>query len=101
MPRQLRRRGNQQLEPIRQDQNNQLRLSARFQSLYPPKVPYSVPSKATLKDREEMKCRKMLEDLTVRLPLMDVIQMMPSMRRFMKGLISGKISEESEFMTSS
>ncbi|KAF3563618.1 hypothetical protein DY000_02016638 [Brassica cretica] len=41
----------------------------------------------------------MLEDLTVRLPLMDAIQMMPSMRSFMKGLISGKISEGSEFMT--
>ncbi|KAF3590561.1 hypothetical protein DY000_02023407 [Brassica cretica] len=66
---------------------------------YIPKVPYPVPAKATRKDREEMKCRKMLEDLTVRLPLMDVIQMMPSMRSFMKGLISGKISEESEFMT--
>ena len=66
---------------------------------YIPKVPYPVPAKATRKDREEMKCRKMLEDLTVRLPLMDAIQMMPSMRSFMKGLISGKISEESEFMT--
>ncbi|XP_048615576.1 uncharacterized protein LOC106373817 [Brassica napus] len=66
---------------------------------YIPKVPYLVPAKATRKDREEIKCRKMLEDLTVRLPLMDAIQMMPSMRSFMKGLISGKISEESEFMT--
>ncbi|XP_033131808.1 uncharacterized protein LOC117126803 [Brassica rapa] len=66
---------------------------------YIPKVPYPVPAKGTRKDIEEMKCRKMLEDLIVRLPLMDVIQMMPSMRSFMKGLISGKISEESEFMT--
>ncbi|XP_048623789.1 uncharacterized protein LOC106384712 [Brassica napus] len=66
---------------------------------YTPKVPYPVPSKATRKDREEMKCKKMLEDLTVQLPLMDAIQMMPSRRSFMKGLISGKISEESEFMT--
>ncbi|XP_013607594.1 uncharacterized protein LOC106408895 [Brassica napus] len=66
---------------------------------YTSKVPYPVPAKATRKDQEEMKCRKMLEDLTVRLPLMDAIQMMPSMRSFMKGLISGKISEESEFMT--
>ncbi|XP_048611546.1 uncharacterized protein LOC111205660 [Brassica napus] len=66
---------------------------------YIPKVPYPVPAKATRKDREEMKCRKMLEDLTVRLPLMDAIHMMPSMRSFMKGLISGKISKESEFMT--
>ncbi|XP_013624518.1 PREDICTED: uncharacterized protein LOC106330626 [Brassica oleracea var. oleracea] len=40
---------------------------------YTPKVPYLVPGKATRKDREEMKCRKMLEDLTVRLPLMDAI----------------------------
>ncbi|KAF3531592.1 hypothetical protein DY000_02041699 [Brassica cretica] len=54
---------------------------------YTPKVPYPVPAKATRKDREEMKCRKMLEDLTVRLSLMDAIQMMPSMRSFMKGLI--------------
>ncbi|KAF3546343.1 hypothetical protein DY000_02006491 [Brassica cretica] len=38
---------------------------------YTPKVPYPVPAKATRQDREEMKCRKMLEDLTVRLPLMD------------------------------
>ncbi|KAF2544672.1 hypothetical protein F2Q68_00031512 [Brassica cretica] len=30
---------------------------------YVPKVPYPVPAKATRKDREEMKCRKMLEDL--------------------------------------
>ncbi|XP_048613311.1 uncharacterized protein LOC106384524 [Brassica napus] len=66
---------------------------------YIPKVPYPVPARATRKDKEEMKCRKMLEDLTVRLPLMDAIQMMPSMRSFMKGLISDKISEESEFMT--
>ncbi|KAF2534651.1 hypothetical protein F2Q70_00030964 [Brassica cretica] len=32
---------------------------------YIPKVPYPVPANATRKDREEMKCRKMLEDLTV------------------------------------
>ncbi|KAF2542743.1 hypothetical protein F2Q68_00030984 [Brassica cretica] len=44
---------------------------------YTPKVPYPVPAKATRKDREEMKCKKML---------------------LMKGLISGKISEDSNFM---
>ncbi|XP_048623941.1 uncharacterized protein LOC125592655 [Brassica napus] len=66
---------------------------------FTPKVPYPIPAKVTRKDREEMKCRKMVEDLTVRLPLMDTIQMMPSVHSFMKGLISGKISEENEFMT--
>ncbi|KAF2538762.1 hypothetical protein F2Q68_00020432 [Brassica cretica] len=65
---------------------------------YVPKVPYPVPAKATRKDKEEMKCRKMLEDLTVRLPLMSAIQMMPSMSSFVKGLISGKITDDSEFM---
>ncbi|KAG5403981.1 hypothetical protein IGI04_010100 [Brassica rapa subsp. trilocularis] len=48
---------------------------------YVPKVPYPVPAKATRKDKKEMKCRKMLEDLTVRLPLMSAIQMMPSMKQ--------------------
>ncbi|XP_048611935.1 uncharacterized protein LOC125586158 [Brassica napus] len=92
---------NQQLEQVRQDQNKAIRPIPEVvpPREYIPKVPYPVPAKATRKDREEMKCRKMLEDLTVRLPLMDAIHMMPSMRNFMKGLISGKISEESEFMT--
>ncbi|CAN7126974.1 unnamed protein product, partial [Brassica rapa subsp. narinosa] len=65
---------------------------------YVPKVPYPVPAKATRKDKKEMKCRKMLEDLTVRLPLMSAIQMMSSMSSFVKGLISGKITDDSEFM---
>ncbi|KAF2561475.1 hypothetical protein F2Q70_00016638, partial [Brassica cretica] len=65
---------------------------------YVPKVLYPVPAKATRKDKEEMKCRKMLEDLTVRLPLMSAIQMMSSMSSFVKGLISGKINDDSEFM---
>ena len=32
---------------------------------FTPKVPYPIPAKVTRKDREEMKCRKMQEDLTV------------------------------------
>ncbi|KAF3592637.1 hypothetical protein DY000_02020793 [Brassica cretica] len=65
---------------------------------YTPKVPYPVPAKATRKNQEEMKCKKMLKDLTVKLPLIDAIQMMPSMRSLMKGLIPGKISKNSDFM---
>ena len=45
-----------------------------------------------------MKCKKMLQDLIINLPFIDVIQMMLSMRSLMKGLISGKISEDSNFM---
>ncbi|XP_013680128.1 uncharacterized protein LOC106384763 [Brassica napus] len=38
----------------------------------------------------------MLEDLTIKLPLVDAIQMIPSMRNLMKGLISGKVTGDSE-----
>ena len=40
----------------------------------------------------------MLEDLTIKLPLMDAIQMIPSMRKLMKGLISGKITGDGEIL---
>ncbi|KAF2587012.1 hypothetical protein F2Q70_00035669 [Brassica cretica] len=40
---------------------------------YTPKVPYPVPAKTSRKDREETKCKKMLEDLTIKLPLVDEI----------------------------
>ncbi|KAF3507609.1 hypothetical protein F2Q69_00006125 [Brassica cretica] len=46
---------------------------------YTPKVPYPIPAKTSRKDRGETKCKKMLEDLTIKLPLMDAIQMIPSM----------------------
>ncbi|KAF3598422.1 hypothetical protein F2Q69_00035019 [Brassica cretica] len=59
---------------------------------YTPKVPYPVPEKKSRKDREETKCKKMLEDLTIKLPIVDAIQTIPSMRSLMKGLISGKVT---------
>ncbi|KAF3610293.1 hypothetical protein DY000_02047482 [Brassica cretica] len=41
--------------------------------VYTPKVPYPVPAKKSRKDCEEMKCKKMLEELNVKLSLMDAI----------------------------
>ena len=66
--------------------------------VYTPIFPYPVPVKKTHKYCEEMKCKKMLEELTVKLSLMDAIQMIPSMRSLVKGLISGKISADSNIM---
>ncbi|KAF2542741.1 hypothetical protein F2Q68_00030986 [Brassica cretica] len=66
--------------------------------VYTPKVPYPVPAKKPRKDCEEMKCKKMLEELNVKLSLMDAIQMIPSIRSLMKGLISGKTSADSDIM---
>ena len=66
--------------------------------VYTPKVHYPVPAKKSRKDCEEMKCKKMLEELNVKLSLMDAIQMIPSMRSLVKGLISGKTSADSDIM---
>ncbi|XP_013607872.1 PREDICTED: uncharacterized protein LOC106314562 [Brassica oleracea var. oleracea] len=66
--------------------------------VYIPKVPYSVPAKKSRKDCEEMKCKKMLDELNVMFSLMDTIQMIPSMHSLVKGLISGKTSAESDIM---
>ena len=40
----------------------------------------------------------MLEDLTIKLPRMDAVQMIPSMRSLIKVLISGKITGDSELL---
>ncbi|XP_024016274.1 uncharacterized protein LOC112089752 [Eutrema salsugineum] len=63
-----------------------------------PKVPYPVPPKKSRKDLEEAKCREMLKDLTVKLPLADAVQMIPALKRYMKGLVSGKAVEEESVM---
>ncbi|WZZ44810.1 hypothetical protein YC2023_041069 [Brassica napus] len=77
--------------PTTQDQHVTTRV-------YTPKVPYTVLAKKSRKDCEEMKCKKMLEELNVKLSLMDAIQMIPSMRSLVKGLISGKTSADSDIM---
>ncbi|KAF2572634.1 hypothetical protein F2Q70_00003860 [Brassica cretica] len=66
--------------------------------VYTPKVPYPVPAKKSRKDCEEMKCKKMLEELNAKLCLMDAIQMIPSMCSLVKGLISWKTSADSDIM---
>ncbi|XP_013617214.1 PREDICTED: uncharacterized protein LOC106323676 [Brassica oleracea var. oleracea] len=66
--------------------------------VYTPKVPYPVSAKKSRKDCEEMKCKKMLDELNVKLSLMDAIQMIPSMHSLVKGLISRKTSADSNIM---
>ncbi|XP_013699867.2 uncharacterized protein LOC106403597 [Brassica napus] len=66
--------------------------------VYTPKVPYPVPAKKLRKNCEEMKCKKMLDELNVKLSLMDVIQMIPSTRSLVKELISGKTPVDSDIM---
>ncbi|CAA7018903.1 unnamed protein product [Microthlaspi erraticum] len=61
---------------------------------YTPKVPYPVPRKKSRKDLEDAKCKEMLKDLTVKLPLSDAVQMIPSLKKYMKELISGKVAED-------
>ncbi|XP_013669278.1 uncharacterized protein LOC106373684 [Brassica napus] len=66
--------------------------------VYIPKVPYPVPAKKSRKDCEEMKCKKMLEELNIKFSLMDAIQMIPLMRSLVKGMISGKTFADSDIM---
>ncbi|KAF2543041.1 hypothetical protein F2Q68_00029416 [Brassica cretica] len=56
--------------------------------VYTPKVPYPVPTKKSRKDCEETKCKKMLEEMNVKLSLMDVIQMIPSMHRMIEEILA-------------
>ncbi|CAA7019756.1 unnamed protein product [Microthlaspi erraticum] len=65
---------------------------------YTPKVPYPVPPKKSRKDLEEAKCKEMLRDLTVKLPLSDAVQMIPALKKYIKELISGKVAEEENVM---
>ncbi|KAF3530269.1 hypothetical protein DY000_02039689 [Brassica cretica] len=82
------------IEPVALTTPNRL-VPAR---VYTPKVSYPAPAKKSRKDCEEMKCKKMLEELNVKLSLMDAIQMIPSMSNLVKGLISGKTSADSDIM---
>ncbi|XP_024016668.1 uncharacterized protein LOC112090207 [Eutrema salsugineum] len=66
--------------------------------VYMPRVPYPVPPKKSQKDLEDAKCREMLRDLTLKIPLVDAVQMVPALKRFMKGLVSGRVSEEENVM---
>ncbi|CAA7014781.1 unnamed protein product [Microthlaspi erraticum] len=65
---------------------------------YAPKVPYPVPRKKSRKDLEDAKCKEMLKDLTVKLPLSDAVQMIPALKKYMKELISGKVAEDENVM---
>ncbi|CAA7033654.1 unnamed protein product [Microthlaspi erraticum] len=65
---------------------------------YTPKVPYPVPRKKSRKDLEDAKCKEMLKDLTVKLPLSDAVQMIPALKKYMKELISGKVAEDENVM---
>ncbi|KAL1200797.1 hypothetical protein V5N11_009463 [Cardamine amara subsp. amara] len=62
--------------------------------VYVPKVPYPVTPKKSRKDLEDAKCKEMLKDLTVKLPLVDAVQMIPSLKWYMKELVAGKVVEE-------
>ncbi|CAA7019729.1 unnamed protein product [Microthlaspi erraticum] len=50
------------------------------------------------KDLEDAKCKEMLKDLTVKLPLSDAVQMIPALKKYMKELISGKVAEDENVM---
>ncbi|KAL1193254.1 hypothetical protein V5N11_017087 [Cardamine amara subsp. amara] len=66
--------------------------------VYASKVPYPTHPKKSRTDLDEAKCREMLDDLIVKLPLVDAIQMIPSIKRYMKSLVTSKVSGEEDFV---
>ncbi|VVA99404.1 unnamed protein product [Arabis nemorensis] len=56
--------------------------------VYAPRVPYSTRPKKSWKDLKDAKCKEMLDGLTVKLSLVNAIQMIPSMKRYVKGLVT-------------
>ncbi|KAL1200750.1 hypothetical protein V5N11_007537 [Cardamine amara subsp. amara] len=66
--------------------------------VYKPRVPYPVPPKKSQKDLEEAKCKEMLSELTVKLPLVDGIHMILALKRYMKTLVTSKMTEQEDYV---
>ncbi|KFK31307.1 hypothetical protein AALP_AA6G095700 [Arabis alpina] len=66
--------------------------------LYVPRVPYPTHPKKSQKDLEDAKCKEMLDGITVNITLTNALQMMPPMRRIVKGLVMSKVSGDEEIV---
>ncbi|KAF8114871.1 hypothetical protein N665_0032s0003 [Sinapis alba] len=60
--------------------------------VYTPKLPYPVNEKKSHRDLEAAKCKKMVSELTVKLSFEDVVEMMPALKRYVKSLVTNKVS---------
>ncbi|KAG7572514.1 hypothetical protein ISN44_As09g008770 [Arabidopsis suecica] len=70
----------------------------RPERVYQPKVPYPNASKTSKKERERAKLRELIGQLTVRLPFVEACAMIPTLRKYMKSIMTNNISLEDGVM---
>ncbi|VVA94683.1 unnamed protein product [Arabis nemorensis] len=85
-------------EEVRESANEDTTKESLPTRVYAPRVPYHTHPKKSRKDLEDAKCKEMLDGLTVKLNLVDAIQMILSMKRYVKGLVTSKVSTEDDFV---
>ncbi|KAF8089385.1 hypothetical protein N665_0507s0005 [Sinapis alba] len=66
--------------------------------VYTPKLPYPVKQKKSHRDLEAAKCKEMVSELTVKLSFEDAVEMMPALKRYVKSLVTNKISPKESVM---
>ncbi|CAL9242506.1 unnamed protein product, partial [Arabidopsis halleri] len=66
--------------------------------VYQPKVPYPNTSKTSKKERERAKLKELIGQLTVRLPFIEACAMIPTLRKYMKSILTTNISLEDGVM---
>ncbi|KAG7568017.1 Integrase catalytic core [Arabidopsis thaliana x Arabidopsis arenosa] len=70
----------------------------RPERVYQPKVPYPNASKTSKKERERAKLKELIGQLTVRLPFVEACAMIPTLRKYMKSILTNNISLEDGVM---
>ncbi|XP_010431124.1 PREDICTED: uncharacterized protein LOC104715413 [Camelina sativa] len=70
----------------------------RPQSPYVPKLPFPTRRKSKIQKREYEKLKSVVEELQVRLPFIEAVRMVPSLKKYMKEILTDKLSLEKGVM---
>ncbi|CAA7030142.1 unnamed protein product [Microthlaspi erraticum] len=62
--------------------------------VYEPKIPYRNVLSQPKKEKEQAKLKDLVSQLSVRLPFIDACQIIPSLRKYMKAILTSNVSLE-------
>ncbi|XP_010430883.1 PREDICTED: uncharacterized protein LOC104715140 [Camelina sativa] len=68
------------------------------QKPYAPRLPFPTRRKTKIQDREYEKLKSVVGELQVRLPFIEAVKMVPSLKKYMKEILTDKLSLEKEVM---
>ncbi|CAA7018945.1 unnamed protein product [Microthlaspi erraticum] len=89
-----------QEEASRQSRRNQWRTQEEVEKppeeprVYEPKIPYRNVLSQPKKEKEQAKLKDLVSQLSVRLPFIDACQIIPSLRKYMKAILTSNVSLE-------